>query len=254
MFGGGSVVPTIKSGKLRGLASTGTVRNPATPELPTIAEVYPGYEALSWHGVFVPAGTPQPIVDRLRNELKEVAAQPEFKERLANTGSGEPWVVSPEELSARIKTDYEKYGKLIRSIGVSDELAFVVAPSPKGEAVQLPPHPADDRADDDECAEPGDAVDHREHRPTSVEGVVGRQRGDDEAEPAQHGRYDAAAQRECVHVHEEAVQRPGDDDLGDENHNERRHLRRAGLCRLFGLALLHGLALSREPRTCSSSE
>jgi len=121
MLGGGSVVPTIKSGKLRGLASTGSVRNPATPELPTIAEVYPGYEALSWHGVFVPAGTPQPIIDRLRNELKEVAAQPEFKERLANTGSGEPYLVTPEELTARIKSDYEKYGKLIRSIGVKVE-------------------------------------------------------------------------------------------------------------------------------------
>jgi tripartite-type tricarboxylate transporter receptor subunit TctC len=121
MFGGGSVVPTIKSGKLRGLASTGSVRNPATPDLPTIAEIYPGYEALSWHGVFAPAGTPQPIMDRLRNELKEVAAQPEFKERLGNTGSGEPYVVTPEELTARIKSDYEKYGKLIRSIGVKVE-------------------------------------------------------------------------------------------------------------------------------------
>ena len=118
MFGGGSVVPTIKSGKLRGLASTGTVRNPATPELPTIHEIYPGFEALSWHGVFAPAGTPQPIVDRLRQELKEVASQPEFKERLANTGSGEPYLVTPEELTARIARDYEKYGKLIRSIGV----------------------------------------------------------------------------------------------------------------------------------------
>jgi tripartite-type tricarboxylate transporter receptor subunit TctC len=118
MFGGGSVVPTIKSGKLRGLATTGTVRNPATPELPTINEVYPGFESLSWHGVFVPAGTPQPIMDRLRNELKEVASQPEFKERLANTGSGEPYLVTPEEFNARIKSDYEKYGKLIRAIGV----------------------------------------------------------------------------------------------------------------------------------------
>jgi tripartite-type tricarboxylate transporter receptor subunit TctC len=118
MFGGGSVVPTIKSGKLRGLATTGTVRNPATPELPTIHEIYPGFEALSWHGVFVPAGTPQPIVDRLREVLKDVASQPEFKARLASTGSGEPYLVSPEELNARIARDYEKYGKLIRSIGV----------------------------------------------------------------------------------------------------------------------------------------
>ena len=94
------------------------MRNPATPELPTIHEIYPGFEALSWHGVFAPAGTPQPIVDRLRQELKEVASQPEFKERLANTGSGEPYLVTPEELTARIARDYEKYGKLIRSIGV----------------------------------------------------------------------------------------------------------------------------------------
>ena len=121
MFGGGSVVPTIRSGKLRGLASTGSVRNPATPELPAIAEIYPGYEALSWHGLFAPAGTPQPIVDLLRKEVAAVLAQPDFREKLANTGSGEPYTVTPDELSARIKSDYEKYGKLIRSIGVKVE-------------------------------------------------------------------------------------------------------------------------------------
>jgi tripartite-type tricarboxylate transporter receptor subunit TctC len=118
MFGGGSVVPTIKSGKLRGLATTGTVRNPATPELPTIHEIYPGFEALSWHGVFAPAGTPQPIVDRLRHELVAVALEPDFKQKLANTGSGEPYLVTTEELTARMRNDHEKYGKLIRAIGV----------------------------------------------------------------------------------------------------------------------------------------
>jgi tripartite-type tricarboxylate transporter receptor subunit TctC len=118
MFGGGSLVPTVQSGKVRGLASTGIVRNPATPELPTIGELYPGYEALIWHGLFVPAGTPQPIIDRLRTEIAAVLAQPEFREKLANTGSGEPYVVTPEEFSARMRSDHEKYGKLIRSIGV----------------------------------------------------------------------------------------------------------------------------------------
>src|SRR5882757_2107767 len=118
MFGGGSLVPTIKSGKLRGLASTGAVRNPATPELPTIAEIYPGYEALIWHGLFVPAGTPQPIIDRLRSAIAEVIAEPEFAKRLAASGSGEPYATTPDEFAARIKGDYEKYGKLIRSIGV----------------------------------------------------------------------------------------------------------------------------------------
>ena len=94
MFGGGSVVPTIKSGKLRGLATTGACAIAADCRTCRPShEIYPGFEALSWHGVFAPAGTPQPIVDRLREELKAVAAQPEFKERLANTGSGEPYVV-----------------------------------------------------------------------------------------------------------------------------------------------------------------
>lgn len=121
MFGGGSLVPTVHAGKVRGLASTGSVRNPATPELPTIAELYPGYEALIWHGLFVPAGTPQPIVDLLRAEIALVLVQPEFKERLARAGAGEPYMTTPGEFAARIKGDYEKYGKLIRSIGVKIE-------------------------------------------------------------------------------------------------------------------------------------
>jgi tripartite-type tricarboxylate transporter receptor subunit TctC len=121
MFGGGSLVPTVHSGRVRGLASTGNVRNPATPDLPTIGEVYPGYEALIWHGLFVPAGTPQPIIDRLRAEIAVILVQPEFRERLANSGSGEPWIVPPEEFAARIKSDYEKYGALIRSIGIKIE-------------------------------------------------------------------------------------------------------------------------------------
>jgi tripartite-type tricarboxylate transporter receptor subunit TctC len=121
MFGGGSLVPTVQAGRVRGLASTGNVRNPATPDLPTIAEVYPGYEALIWHGLFVPAGTPQPIIDRLRAELQVVLAQPEFAKRLADAGAGEPYLTTPDEFAARIKGDYEKYGRLIRSIGVKVE-------------------------------------------------------------------------------------------------------------------------------------
>ena len=118
MFGGGSLVPTVQSGKVRGLASTGTVRNPATPELPTIGELYPGYEALIWHGLFVPAGVPQPIIDRLRSAIAEILVEPEFKKRLGDSGSGEPYIATPDEFAARIRTDHEKYGKLIRSIGV----------------------------------------------------------------------------------------------------------------------------------------
>jgi tripartite-type tricarboxylate transporter receptor subunit TctC len=118
MFGGGSIVPTVQSGKFRGLASTGTVRNPATPDLPTIAEIYPGYEALIWHGLFAPKGLPQPIVDRLRTEIANVLAQPVYGQRLFNTGSGEPYVDTAEAFVARIRNDYDKFGTIIRSIGI----------------------------------------------------------------------------------------------------------------------------------------
>lgn len=121
MFGGGSIVPTIQSGKARGLAVTGTQRHPLMPELPAIAETYPGYEVLNWHGLFAPLGTPAPIIDRLRTEIAIVLSQAELKERLANAGAGEPYIVTPEQFAARIRSDHEKYGQLIRTIGLKVE-------------------------------------------------------------------------------------------------------------------------------------
>ncbi len=121
MFGGGSIAPIIQSGKARGLAVTGTQRLAQLPDLPTIGEIYPGYEVLIWHGLFAPVGTPAAIIERLRTEVQAVLAQPEIRERLAASGSGEPYVSTPEEFAARIRGDHEKYGKLIRSIGVKVE-------------------------------------------------------------------------------------------------------------------------------------
>jgi len=121
MFGGGSIAPTIQSGKARGLAVTGTQRLGQLPELPTIGELYPGYEVLIWHGLFAPARTPPAIIEKLRTEVHAVLAQPEVRERLAASGSGEPYVTTPAEFAARIQGDHEKYGKLIRSIGVKVE-------------------------------------------------------------------------------------------------------------------------------------
>ena len=121
MFGGGSIAPIIQSGKARGLAVTGTQRLAQLPDLPTIGEIYPGYEVLIWHGLFAPVGTPAAIIERLRTEVQAVLAQPEIRERLAASGSGEPYVSTPEEFAARIRGDHEKYGKLIRSIGIKVE-------------------------------------------------------------------------------------------------------------------------------------
>ena len=121
MFGGGSLVPTIQSGRVRGLAASGATRFPLMPELPTIGEIYPGYEVLIWHGLFAPVGVPQPIMDRLRAETIEVLKQPDVIERLAASGSGEPYFTTQDEFRARIRGDNEKYGKVIRAIGATLE-------------------------------------------------------------------------------------------------------------------------------------
>jgi tripartite-type tricarboxylate transporter receptor subunit TctC len=118
MFGGGSVVPFIKSGKLKGLAVSSLKRSPVLPELPTIAEFYPGYEVNIWHGLFAPVGTPQAIIDKLRTEVNAVLAMPEVGQRMVATGSGEPHISTPEEFAALMRRDYELYGKIIKEIGL----------------------------------------------------------------------------------------------------------------------------------------
>jgi tripartite-type tricarboxylate transporter receptor subunit TctC len=117
MFGGTSVLNHIKNGKLKGLAVSGTKPWSSMPELPTIASFYPGYKAELWHGIFAPRGTPQAILDKLRTEINAVLSTPEVKERLVSSGSGEPYVTTPEEFAAVMRADYERYGAVIKSIG-----------------------------------------------------------------------------------------------------------------------------------------
>jgi tripartite-type tricarboxylate transporter receptor subunit TctC len=118
MFGGGSVVPLVKSGKLRALAASGRQRYASLPDLPTIGEIYPGYEVTIWQALFAPAGTPQAIVDKLRAEVNAVLARPDIAEKLIASGSGEPAITPLPEFTAMIRKDYEKYGKVIREIGL----------------------------------------------------------------------------------------------------------------------------------------
>jgi tripartite-type tricarboxylate transporter receptor subunit TctC len=118
MFGGGSVVPMIKSGKLKGLAVSSRTPSPTLPELPTIDHFYPGYEVTIWQGLFAPAGTPQPIVDKLRTELNVVLAAPTLRQRLIAAGSGEPSIMPLDEFNAMIRRDYDRFGQLIRDIGL----------------------------------------------------------------------------------------------------------------------------------------
>src|SRR4029078_2989609 len=108
----------IRAGKLRGLAVTGRKGWATMPELPAIGEYVPGYEFSIWQGWFAPRGTPQAIIDKLRTELAAVLALPEVKKTLIDSGSGEPYMASPEETAALIRADYERYGKVVKSIGL----------------------------------------------------------------------------------------------------------------------------------------
>jgi tripartite-type tricarboxylate transporter receptor subunit TctC len=117
MFGGGSVVPLIKSGQLHALAVTGATRSKVLPDLPAIAEVYPGFEVTLWQGLFAPIGTPAAVVARLRQEAAVVRVLPDVAQKIAAAGAGEPWVASDADFAARIRADNDKFGKVIETIG-----------------------------------------------------------------------------------------------------------------------------------------
>jgi len=118
VLAGASNAGQLKAGKLRGLATTGVKRSPLFPDLPTIGEFYPGYEVTIWLGLFAPAGTPEPIVAKLRDEVQKALRDPELANRLNVTGRLEPLIASPQEFAALIQKDYEKYGKLVKEIGI----------------------------------------------------------------------------------------------------------------------------------------
>jgi tripartite-type tricarboxylate transporter receptor subunit TctC len=117
MFSGTSTAPMIKAGKLRALAVTGARRSREFPDLPTIGEFYPGYEVTIWLGLFAPAGTPDAVVQRLRTAVGKALTDPGVIARLANAGGLEPMVTTPEAFAALIRSDYDKYGKIVHDVG-----------------------------------------------------------------------------------------------------------------------------------------
>lgn len=112
-------LPQIKAGKVRGLAVTGKQRSAALPELPTVSEALnlPDYEALNWQGLFFPAGTPQPIVDRIASEVKKILAEPATREWLVTTGY-EPTGNTPAEFAALIAADYKRWSEIIKAANI----------------------------------------------------------------------------------------------------------------------------------------
>jgi tripartite-type tricarboxylate transporter receptor subunit TctC len=114
-----TATPNIASGRLRALAVSTTRRSKLMPELPTVGEAgVPGFEANSWYGFVVPAKTPQSIVARLNKEIVQIINRPDSAEALFKVGL-EPWTSTPEAFGAYIKSEYEKWGRIIREIGIT---------------------------------------------------------------------------------------------------------------------------------------
>ncbi len=111
-------LPFVRGGKLHSLGVTTPQRSPIAPDLPTIAESgLPGYEVSTWFGIFVPSGTPRAVVSQLNQALAQIVKSPLMQERLARDGL--TGVAStPEEFAKEVARDTEKYGKVIRELGI----------------------------------------------------------------------------------------------------------------------------------------
>jgi tripartite-type tricarboxylate transporter receptor subunit TctC len=110
----------IKAGKLRALAVTTATRSEALPQIPTLAEYLPGYEASAFLAIGAPKGTPAEIVIKLNEEINAGLADPKIKGRLAELG-GAPFVLSPEELGRFIGNETEKWAKIVRAAKIKAE-------------------------------------------------------------------------------------------------------------------------------------
>jgi len=116
VWSGTSNAAQIKAGRLRPIAVSGPHRSALYPELPTLGEYYPGLENSIWLGLFGPAKLPDDVLSRLRAEVRKVLESPDVKKRLNAAGGLDPYLASPEEFSALIQRDYDKFAKLVRDI------------------------------------------------------------------------------------------------------------------------------------------
>jgi len=110
----------IRAGTLRALAVTTTRRSEALPDIPTVAEFVPGYEASTWYGVCTPKATPYEIVEKLNKEINAGLADPKLKARLADLG-GDALALSPPDFGKLIADETEKWGNVIRALNIKAE-------------------------------------------------------------------------------------------------------------------------------------
>ncbi|HKB61847.1 MAG TPA: tripartite tricarboxylate transporter substrate binding protein [Burkholderiales bacterium] len=110
---GGAIHQNIRAGKLVGLATSSRQRTPQYPDLPTIAEFYPGFETTSWVGLIAPAGTPHPVIENLNGALSKILSTEDMKDKFRLQG-GDIVASTPEQFGELIRSESAKWGKVIR--------------------------------------------------------------------------------------------------------------------------------------------
>ena len=114
-------VPQIKAGRIRALAVSTAVRSALLPAVPTVSESgLKGYESGNWFGIFAPAGTPRPVVERLNAAINRAMTSGEMKDRLLSQGA-EPLTGSPEDLGRHVQREIAKYAKIVKQAGIKTE-------------------------------------------------------------------------------------------------------------------------------------
>ena len=111
-----SAMPQVKSGRLRAIAVTSIKRSAAAPELPTIAETVPGYEASGWYAALAPAATPRELIARLNNDMNRVMKMPDVTQRLASDGV-EAVGTTPDQFGIYLRSEITKWGKVVKASG-----------------------------------------------------------------------------------------------------------------------------------------
>jgi tripartite-type tricarboxylate transporter receptor subunit TctC len=112
-----TMAPNVRAGKLKALGTTGKLRSPVLPEVPTVSEAgVPGYEATIWLGIMAPAGTPKPIVERLNAEIRKIVSSPEVTEAWAKQGAA-PMSMSTDEFAQYLRDDIAKWANIVKISG-----------------------------------------------------------------------------------------------------------------------------------------
>jgi tripartite-type tricarboxylate transporter receptor subunit TctC len=117
ILGLGAIMPHIKSGRLRGIAVTSAQRSAALPEVPTLYEAGIRFDATQWYGILTTAGAPAEVIAQINDALRRAAAEPAVKDRLVALG-GEPAASTPQEYTALIRAETEKFAKIVQDAGI----------------------------------------------------------------------------------------------------------------------------------------